>query len=273
MPGTQVVVTSHTRLWNEQQERTITQVANAPVSGYVALTLNAPIIRPTTMVESLDFAVEVALLSRNILFEGGSDDTISHGGHFMVMHTPSVIQTIEGIEFKNFGQQGSLGRYPIHFHFCNDVAGSIVAKNSIRQSNQRCVVVHGTNKLRIEENVAYDTKGHCYMTEDGMETGNEFIRNLGAKTDIPATIIPNNGSNGNETDGTPATFWISNPTNTWLGNVAAGSVDSGFWFETKLRGVRAYLFPNYNPQVEPLGLFKDNVVHSSSGRLVSGNTE
>jgi hypothetical protein len=162
-----------------------------------------------------------------------------------------------------------LGRYPIHFHFCSDVAGSIVSKNSIRKSNQRCVVVHGTNKLRIEENVAFDTKGHCYMLEDGIETGNEFIRNLGAQTDAPTTIIPNLGPNGDETDRTPATFWITNPTNSWLGNVAAGSVDSGFWFEPKIRGVRAYLFPKYNPQVEPLGLFKDNVVHSNLGRLVS----
>jgi G8 domain len=267
-PGAQVLITSHTRLWNEQQERTIVQVAPAAVSGYVALTLNAPILRPTTLMESPDFAVEVALLSRNFVFEGASDDIATHGGHFMVMHTPSVIQTIEGIELRNFGQQGLLGRYPIHFHFCSDVSESIVSKNTIRQSNQRCVVVHGTNKLLIEENVAFDTKGHCYMTEDGMETGNEFIRNLGAQIDAPATIIPNNGFNGNETDGTPATFWITNPTNTWLGNVAAGSLDSGYWFEPKLRGVRAYLFPNYNPQVEPLGLFKDNVAHSCSGRLV-----
>jgi hypothetical protein len=265
--GAQILITSHTRVWNEHQVRTITAVTDAAVSGYVALTLSSPILRPTTTIESADFAVEVALLSRNIVFDSGTDTTASHGGHFMIHHTPALLQYIEGIEFVGFGQQGNLGRYPIHFHLCGDTPGSIVLKNTIRQSNQRCVVVHGTNKLRIEGNVAYDTKGHCYMTEDGIETGNEFIQNLGAQTGIPQTIIPNLGPNGIETDGEPATFWISNPTNSWVGNVAAGSVENGYWLEPKLRGVRASLFPNYDPTTEPLILFKDNVAHSNIGKL------
>jgi hypothetical protein len=267
-PGAKILITSHTRAWNETQVRTITQVTDSTVTGYVALNLDSPIIRPTTVIENKDFAVEVALLSRNILFEGGDDSTSRHGGHFMIMYTPSVVQTIEGIEINNFGQQGTLGKYPIHFHFCKDVSGSVVAKNTVRQSNQRCVVVHGTNQLLIEENVAFDTKGHCYLTEDGIETGNQFIRNLGAQTGIPERIIPNQGPNGNETDGEPATFWITNPTNSFVGNVAAGSQDSGFWFEPKLRGTRAYLFPGYNPQYEPLTLFKDNVAHSNPAKNV-----
>ena len=265
--GAEILITPHTRVWNQNQVRTIKSIQSS--ASYAVIELDSPILRPTTMLESADFAVEVALLSRNIVFEGGSDSTVSHGGHFMIMHTPSVIQTIEGVDLRNFGQQGNLGRYPIHFHFCGDVAGSVVAKNTIRQSNQRCVVVHGTNKLRIEENVAFDTKGHCYMTEDGMEMNNQFIRNLGAQTGIPATIIPNNGSNGDESDGAPSTFWISAPTNYFEGNVAAGSEHSGYWFEPKLRGVRASMYPQLNPMVSPLGSFKDNVAHSNTaGRLV-----
>jgi G8 domain len=266
--GSEIAITSHTRVWNETQVRTITDVA--PSNGMAALTLNSPILRPTTMSESPDFAVEVALLSRNIRFEGGPDSNSRHGGHFLVYHTPTLVQTIEGVDFYNFGQQGNLGKYPIHFHYCTDVAGSIVLKNTIRQSNQRCVVVHGTNKLRIQENVAFDTKGHCYMTEDGIENNNEFIRNLGAQTGIPATIIPNSGPNGDETDGEPATFWITNPTNSWIGNVAAGSEHSGYWFEPKLRGTRASAFPGLDPQTAPLIAFQDNVAHSNmAGRLVS----
>jgi hypothetical protein len=267
-PGAQILITSHTRVWNEHQQRTIVRVVDSSVRGYVAVTLNAPITRPTTVVESSDFAVEVALLSRNILFEGGTDPTTFHGGHFMIFHTPTVPQLIEGIEFRNFGQQGLPGRYPIHFHFCSDVSGSVVAKNSIRQSNQRCVVSHGTNNLRIEENVAFDTKGHCYITEDGMETGNMFIRNLGAQTDRPERLIPNDGFNGDETDFEPATFWMTNPTNSWEGNVAAGSINSGYWFAPELRGVRASMFPGYDPQIEPIILFKDNVGHSNVGSTV-----
>ena len=261
--GAEILITPHTRVWNQNQVRTIKSIRTS--DSFAVIELDSPILRPTTMIESADFAVEVALLSRNIVFEGGSDSTVSHGGHFMIMHTPTVVQTIEGVDLRNFGQQGNLGRYPIHFHFCNDVTGSIVSKNTIRQSNQRCVVVHGTNKLRIEENVAFDTKGHCYMTEDGMEMNNQFIRNLGAQTGIPATIIPNNGSNGDESDGAPATFWITAPTNYFEGNVAAGSEHSGYWFEPKLRGVRASMYPNLDPMYSPLGSFKDNVAHSNTG--------
>jgi hypothetical protein len=269
--GAQLLITSHTREWNGHQERTIAKISTSNVNGYVAITLNAPIIRPTTILESPDYAVEVALLSRNILFVGGTDTNSRHGGHLMIMNTPSVIQSIVGIEVRNFGQQGYLGKYPIHFHFCNDISGSVVSSNTIRQSNQRCVVVHGTNKLRINDNVAYDTKGHCYITEDGIETGNEFVRNLGALTGIPDIIIPNNGLNGIETDNEPATFWITSPTNSWVGNVAAGSIHSGYWFEPKIRGERASLFPGKDPKLDPIILFKDNVGHSNMGSVVSKN--
>jgi G8 domain len=268
--GAEILITPHTRVWNENQVRTIKSIT--PSGNFALLELNAPILRPTTVRESPDFAVEVALLSRNIVFQGGADTNAQHGGHFMVMHTPTVVQTIEGVDFQKFGQQGNLGRYPIHFHFCNDVPGSVVSKNTIRQSNQRCVVVHGTNQLLIQENVAFDTKGHCYITEDGMEVRNQFIRNLGAQTGIPDTIIPNQGTNGDETDKEPATFWITSPTNSWIGNVAAGSEHSGYWFEPKLRGARASAFPGLVPQLMPLVMFRDNVAHSNTaGNLVSAH--
>ena len=152
--------------------------------------LSSPIPLPITVEQSSDFAVEVALLSRNILFEGISEPgNILKGGHLVVFHTPNVKQTIEGIEVKNFGQQGYLGRYPIHFHFCGKVDGTVVSKNTIRESNQRCIVVHGTNNMLIKENIAFDTKGHCFILEDGIETGNQFIRNLGAKTGPPQFVI------------------------------------------------------------------------------------
>jgi cell migration-inducing and hyaluronan-binding protein len=44
------------------------------------------------------------------------------------------------------------------------------------------VTVHGTNNLQIENNVTYNTVGHCFFLEDGIETGNEYIRNLAIQT-------------------------------------------------------------------------------------------
>jgi len=157
-PGAEIIITSHTRDWDAHQLRRIEQVSEQD-DNHVLIKLDSSFRRPTTLLDSPHFAVEVALLSRNIVFEGGDDGNPDHGGHFWIMHTPLVEQHIEGVEVKNFGQQGTLGRYPIHFHFCGDVGGSVLKKNTIRQSKQRCVVVHGTNNLMVSENVAYDTKG------------------------------------------------------------------------------------------------------------------
>ena len=162
-------------------------------------------------------AAEVAWLSRPIVFEAeldGPDEL--HGGHLIVLHSPSIVQYIEGIEIRGFGQQGNLGRYdlhfildipcvkytdhlshcfivlfridryPIHFHMSGSVAGSIVRKNVIRdvsrklpylllllvhlgvhkltliasliQSKQRCVVIHGSHDVMVEENVSFSSK-------------------------------------------------------------------------------------------------------------------
>lgn len=46
----------------------------------------------------------------------------------------------------------------------------------------------------------------------------------------------------------PATYWITNPKNHFIGNVAAGSIKFGFWFDTS--GVTAAVYT-----------FKDNVAH------------
>ena len=105
-PGAEILITSHTTRWYDQQERTIMSISD--VEGepdYVVLGLDLEIERPTTIKDDSDFAVEVALLSRNIVFEGGEDSNSFHGGHFWVMHTPAVKQHLEGVDFQNFGQQ------------------------------------------------------------------------------------------------------------------------------------------------------------------------
>ena len=91
---------------------------------------------------------------------------------------------------------------PIHFHMSGSVSGSVVRKNVVRESNQRCVVIHGSHDVLVENNVAYDTHGHCFILEDGGETNNTFKDNLGAKTH-------NQGLSIGSTDNKAATFWIT----------------------------------------------------------------
>lgn len=64
--------------------------------------------------------------------------------------------------------------------------------------------------------------GHTYFIEDGAEIGNTFIGNLGILTRESLALL--------NTDTTPATFWVTHPNNTYIGNVAAGSEAHGFWY-------------------------------------------
>lgn len=42
---------------------------------------------------------------------------------------------------------------------CDSVAGSTLSKNSVRNTKQRGIVVHGTDDLYLYENILYDTRG------------------------------------------------------------------------------------------------------------------
>jgi hypothetical protein len=90
-------------------------------------------------------------------------------------------------------------------------------------------VVHATTDLLIEENVAFNVSGHCYMCEDGIETNNTFAHNLGLVDYVVTKLIPPEGSDPPNSDTTPAVFWMANPYNTLINNVAAGSAFYGIW--------------------------------------------
>jgi len=106
------------------------------------------------------------------------------------------------------------------------------------------------------------------MLEDGFERFNTFSNNLGARTKRAKQVIPNlpSKNNGAESDGSAATFWITNPMNYFENNVAAGGQFSGFWFElrSRPRGVLSHLFKGteWSLRQMSLGSFKGNVAHS-----------
>jgi hypothetical protein len=106
--GAEILVTSHTLDFEAQQVRRIVGTPTSVGDGLVRLDLDQFVIPPVTRRDSEDFAVEVALLSRNFVFEGATDESDSLlGGHLIVLHTPHVMQTLEGVELKNFGRQGT----------------------------------------------------------------------------------------------------------------------------------------------------------------------
>ncbi len=198
---------------------------------------------------------EVGLLTRNIKIQASADAEQSFfGGHVMAMVTSHMF--VEGVEFNRMGQNLTLARYPIHWHLVGDGGkGQYVKNSAFHDTYNRCVTIHGTNDVRIENNVTYNTVGHCFFMEDGIEHGNEFVHNLAIQTKCHTSkpCVPTNlGASGEvntayedraatrqngqqskdvllPSDNTVASYWITNPDNTYRDNVAAGSDENGFW--------------------------------------------
>ncbi len=228
---------------------------------------------------------EVGMLSRNIVIQASPDaDTTLFGGHIMAMIGSKMF--VEGVELNRMGQNMHLARYPIHWHLIGDAQGQYIKNSAIHDTYSRCVTVHGTNFLDIENNVTYNNIGHCFFLEDGVEHGNQFVHNLGMLTkchpDAPcvATRLAaagesrpagGNGQNAKDillpSDNTASTFWITNPDNIYRDNVAAGSDSNGFWMSLpehptgKFEGteISAKTWPRRTPFRE----FKGNVAHSN----------
>ena len=141
--------------------------------------------------------------------------------------------------------------------------GSVVSRNLVINSNQRCYVLHGTHDVILDSNVCYDHFGHGFLLEDHAERNNILQNNLVAVTKKVVTKISDD-----ESDDFPSSYWITNPENTFIGNVAAGSEHSGFWFEMSrsVRGPSAMMPENtgYNPREQPLKEFRNNVAHSNN---------
>src|SRR6187455_1006663 len=113
---------------------------------------------------------EVGLLTRNVKVQASPDAEQSFfGGHIMAMPSSKVF--VEGVELTRMGQNLTLARYPMHWHLVGDAKGQYIKNAAIHDTYNRCVTVHGTNNLQIENNVTYNTVGHCFFLEDGIETG------------------------------------------------------------------------------------------------------
>src|SRR5512139_2640262 len=234
---------------------------------------------------------EVGLLTRNIKIQASPDAEQTYfGGHIMAMVTSKMF--VEGVELNRMGQNLELARYPIHWHLAGDVKGQYIRNAAIHDTYNRCVTVHGTHNLRVENNVTYNTVGHCFFMEDGIEHGNEFIHNLAIQTKchvskpcVPTNLAaagesPNfdnrqgvreNGQASKEvllpSDNTVASFWITNPDNTYRDNVAAGSDANGFWMSLPEHPNGAFEGSDQSKATWPRSMrmreFKGNVAHSN----------
>uniref|UniRef100_A0A8C5V5C2 hyaluronoglucosaminidase n=1 Tax=Microcebus murinus TaxID=30608 RepID=A0A8C5V5C2_MICMU len=250
------------------------------------------------IIDGVDMRAEVGILTRNVVIQGEMEDSCyaenqcqffdydTFGGHVMIKKNFTSVH-LSYVELRHMGQQ-QLGRYPLHFHLCGDVDykggyrhAAFVDGLSIHHSFSRCITVHGTNGLLIKDTIGFDTLGHCFFLEDGVEQRNTLFHNLGLLTK-PGTLLPTDRNNsmciairdkvfGNyvpvpSTDCMAvSTFWIAHPNNNLINNAAAGSQDAGIWylFHKEPTGESSGLQLLAKPELTPLGIFYNNRVHSN----------
>ncbi|KAK2902259.1 cell surface hyaluronidase isoform X2 [Channa argus] len=296
-PGDRIVVASTDYSMHQAEEFTLLPCPHC-TSRQVRIQGKPQYNHVGEIIDGVDMRAEVALLSRNILIYGEMENSCygnmcqfynhdTFGGHIKVLGNFSSVH-LSHVELKNMGQQEEKGRYPLHFHMCGDVdqkggysEPTYVDGLSIHHSFSRCLTIHASNGLLVKNTLGYNTLGHCFFLEDGIEQRNTFYHNLGLLT-RPGTLLP---TDRNETlctsikdkvykGYTPSpsteckavsTFWIANPNNNLISNAAAGSQDAGIWFvfHSSSTGDSHGLVPETKAELTPLGIFYNNRVHSN----------
>ena len=272
----------------QAEERTVVAVAGNTI------TLDKPLayMHFGQITDGVDERGEVGLLTRNIKIQASEDAEKSYfGGHIMAMAGSQMF--VSGVELNRMGQHLHLARYPIHWHIEGDGKGQYIENSAIHDTYSRCVTVHGTDNLLVKNNVTYNTVGHCFFLEDGIEHGNQLIHNLAIQTKCHPTLdcVPMNlAANGERgalfkdrqaytkasfrsgntllpSDNTVASFWITNPDNSFIDNVAAGSDENGFWLSLPEHPQGAFKdSPDSKtiwPRRTPLRAFRGNTAHSN----------
>lgn len=256
--GDRIVLASTDLSPDQAEEAVVAAVSGTAVTLTAALRFNHWGVTQTFAGKPLDQRAEVGLLTRNVVLQGDDASLVSQfGGHMII--TQAGTAHIEGVEITKMGQKKVLARYPMHWHMMGAVDGQYFRRNSIWKTFNRCVTVHGSNNAAVQGNVCYDNLGHAYFLEDGAEVGNVFEDNLGVLTKrAPAgqELLPS--------DVNPATFWITNPDNTYRRNVAAGSRGFGFWFALPVAPTGLSTGAPNRPRETPLREFADNVAHSNN---------
>ena len=255
----------------ESEERIITSVANnVPSTGLCTVYFSHSLkydhlgVTHSSGGQYIDMRAEVLHLSRNVRVRG-REDAPSFGSHIMVL---SGKVTWKYFETTYAGQSFQLGRYATHIHTVGqpaqktnggaDQSNSLIYGNAFHHSFNRALTAHACHNLTVSRNVAYNTMGHQFFIEDGIETRNKYTENVGLMAHRSMSLL--------NADQTPASFWITNPDNDFKGNRAVGAHGFGFWFDTFDHPTGPSAVPDGEPPIwvkhAPLGRFEDNVAHS-----------
>ena len=219
---------------------------------------------------TIDQRAEVANLTRNIKVTSADDihwTNSGFGAQIMVMGSNAEL-SLNGVEINRAGQLGQLGRYPIHFHKLSydesgtrlpNVQGSQITNSVIQNSKNRCITIHATNGLMVDNNICYNILGHAVFFEDAVERENVVTNNLIAHVSEPsaeeALLI-------NERNFGPSGIWLTNPDNTVTGNTVSDVQGTGIWLAFPDSPLGDSKNVDIIPNRTKFGSVNDNTVHS-----------
>lgn len=254
-------------------------------SGFIGTYNNGSSDNPQSW--TADLRAEVGLLTKNIKIQGLPSVACKNngfGGHIMIHggYHPCTGDSItageayvDGVELYNMGQESETGRYPFHWHMLgsdglNAEGDPQYLKNSsIHFSHNRAITIHGTENVLVDNNFCYDHIGHGIFLEDGSERFNTIINNvvlLSRRPECEEQVIPSDNELSQVQNRTPASFWITNPSNTIDNNIAAGCEGTGFWFAFPKSPMgdssEDPRFMNLKPYRDTLLSFSGNKAHS-----------
>ena len=104
------------------------------------------------------------------LLQGDADSARAMYGGRVVVHSPPSLPRaqlrMDNVEVTRMGQAFRMGRYSVHFYYHQDAANtSWVRGCAIHRTYSRAVGLHGTQRVLLQNNVAYSIMGHAFFLE------------------------------------------------------------------------------------------------------------
>ncbi len=206
----------------------------------------------------LEVLPHVALLTRNIVIRSENPDGTR--GHVLASLRAEI--DIRYARFKDLGrtdafvpldstvfdEQGNatyvgtnqIARYSFHTHRLIGPVDTPASGyqfqfigNTIDGGRKWGVTIHGTSFGLIKDNVAYDIDGAAFVTENGSETGNEFVRNFAMRI-IGTGIDGESGIEEGDFGRGGVGFWARRAGNDYRDNVVANALFGGIVVAGKL---------------------------------------
>ena len=164
-----------------------------------------------------------------------------------------------------------MGRYCLHFHLSGYCADNCVfANNSVHDTFQRGIVVHGTHQSLVKGNTIYNARGANIYMEDGNEYDNMVVEKRGGVCRVPLVqnLSEHVGRHEWAAAGLPRTrrYMGNLPSNHYLYNRMVLH-ENGFFIDSKglFANGQGIAMNRICAGNQPLLTVKGNVHHSNTG--------